>query len=110
MPSSALCPIRITPAIAASAGSGSRTIALSAIIDAPMAQITCRNDRNVKSTLNQMMTRNSVSSSTTSHRPRVKRNHDTSPAVAPRSRRRPTPSPARSAKVGAQRCVTQRVT
>jgi hypothetical protein len=95
--------------MAASAASGSRTSALRAIIDAPIAQMTCRNDRNVKSTLNQMRSRNSVSSSTTSQRPRVNRNHDTSPGVAPRRRRRPTPSPARSAKVGAQRCVTQRV-
>ena len=51
-----------------------------------------------------------VSSTITSHTPRVQRNRDRSALVVPgRSRRKNAPSPAVNMNTGAQMCVIQRV-
>jgi hypothetical protein len=50
-----------------------------------------------------------VTSRTTSHKPRCSRNSDNSRRDLPRARCNQAETPARNKNVGAQKCVTQRV-
>src|SRR3954453_23104747 len=83
--------------------------AASTIIDAPIAQITWRKQSNLGSTLKVTPNRTTVTSSTTSHNPRVKRKRDKSRLLLPRASCKYAPVPASKTKTGAQKCVIQRV-
>jgi len=90
------------------AGSGNHTRAAINTIDQPSAQITPAvhgTTRNVK----YQPTDTTVSSSSTSQRPRVRKKRLISGTVRPRASERLAPNPARRKKTGAQKCVTQRV-
>jgi hypothetical protein len=89
-------------------GSGNHTNAAISTIDQPSAQITPAVDGttwNVK----YQPTETTVSSSSTSQRPRVRKNRLIWDTVRPRVSEREAPNPARRKKTGAQKCVTQRV-
>ena len=74
----------------------------------PIAQITCRG---VSSGIeNDQPKATTVSSSTTSHRPRVSRNRASRAGSLPLAPCSQAETPARNTNVGAQKCVTQRVT
>jgi hypothetical protein len=74
----------------------------------PSAQKTTRRSGSIPMS-KKNAARTTVNSSTTSHRPRVHRNRESSERVLPRSRRRNAPRPAQNMNTGAQKCVIQRV-
>ena len=105
--SSRLCPATIAMPIASTACTGSRTSAASATIDQPIAQITWRRGR--YGIENDQPKATTVTSSTTSHRPRVSRNRASRAGSLPLAPCSHADTPARKTNVGAQKWVTQRV-
>ena len=86
---------------------GSRIRADSTIIETPMAQITWKGSRNgIENDQQKPIT---VHSRRSSHRPRVIRNRASRAGSLPLAPCSHADTPARKTKVGAQKCVTQRV-
>src|SRR5688572_25725135 len=93
--------------IASTACTGNRTSAASATIDQPIAQTTWRAGK--RGIENDQPKATTVTSSTTSHRPRVSRNRASRAGSLPLARCNHADTPARKTNVGAQKWVTQRV-
>ena len=93
--------------IASTVRTGRRTRAASATIDQPMAQITWKCGR--YGIQNDQPKATTVTSSTTSHRPRVSRKRASRAGSLPFALWSHADTPARKTNVGAQKWVTQRV-
>jgi hypothetical protein len=86
---------------------GRNTSAESATIDTPIAQITWRcGSSGIE---NDQPNATTVTSSTTSHSPRVRRKRARSGVPFPLAPCSHAETPARNTNVGAQKCVTHRV-
>src|SRR5438874_457313 len=93
---------------AATATVGSQTKPARIIMEQPNTQITCPTTNGEPRRKDQPI-RTTVNSRKISQSPRVQRKRDRSDRVLPRVSERNAPVPARKTKMGAQKCVAQRV-